>query len=233
MDTILSGIEFAIGLVAGLTQQATVLTKTIALSALILLGTIGAAAQAPTQEQIQRAQASRDRFFDSKENQTLSRCSDEAWTIIRQQEQLRLLGKNAPRVESTEVLRTQSTVDACRDQAAKSYDDVWNTLATLLHGELSNDDTPFVREQLAYLEKLRQVQEFAANASEKVLSDYLFDANEQLQSKFDRLANRYNALVDQLATVPLPSSYQRPARLHCETTSNHLGEWSTITTDCQ
>jgi hypothetical protein len=198
--------------------------KGFALSVLALLGTIGATAQAPTQEQIQQAQASRDRFFDSKENKTLSRCSDEGWTIIRQQEELRLQGKNGPSVQFTEVLRTQRTIDACRDQAAKSYDDVWNTLATLLHGELSNDDTRLVREQLAYLENLRQIQEFADGAAEKVLSDYLFHANEQLQSKFDRLADRYNALVDQLATVPMPSSYQRPARLHCETTSNHLGE---------
>jgi hypothetical protein len=131
------------------------------------------------------------------------------------------------------VTRKQSTIDSCRDQATKSYDYVWNTLATLLHGELSNDDTRLVREQLGYLEKLRQVQEFAAAASEKALSDYLFDSKEQLQDRFDKLANRYNALVDQLATVPLPSSYQRPARLHCETTSNHLGEWSTITTECE
>ncbi len=207
--------------------------KAFALSVLVLLAAIGASAQAPTQDQIQQAQASQDRFFDNKENQTLSRCSNEAWAVIRQQEDLRLQGKNGPRVQSTEVLRMQSTIDACGDQAAKSYDDIWNTLAMLLRGELSNDDTRLVREQLAYLEKLRRVQEFAASASEKVLSDYLFDANQQLQSKFERLANRYNALVDQLATAPLPSSYQRPARLHCETTSNHLGEWSTITTDCE
>lgn len=207
--------------------------KTFPLSVMILLGTISANAQAPTQEQIQQAQASHDRFFDSKDNQTLSRCSDEAWTIIRQQEELRLLGKNGPWVPSADVMRKQSTIDECRYQATKSYDDVWNTLASLLHGELSNENTLLVREQLKYLEKLRQVQEFAEAASEKVLSDYLFDSNEQAQSRFDRLADRYNALVDQLATVQLPSSYQRPARLHCETTSNHLGEWSTITTECQ
>jgi len=55
--------------------------KTFALSVLALLGTIGAAAQTPTQEQIQQAQVSHDRFFDSTENKNLSRCSDEAWTI--------------------------------------------------------------------------------------------------------------------------------------------------------
>ncbi len=209
------------------------MTKTFALLVSVLVGTIGAAAQAPTQEQIQEAQVSHDGFFDSKENQTLSNCSDEAWAIIRQQEELVLLGKNGPPIPSTEVTRTQSTIDECRDQAAHSYDGVWHVLATMLHGELSTDDTQLVRQQLLYLETLRQVQQFADQALAKVLSDYLFDSNEQLQSKFSGLADRYNALVDQLATLPMPSNYQRPARLHCETTSNHLGEWSTITTDCQ
>jgi hypothetical protein len=62
---------------------------------------------------------------------------------------------------------------------------------------------------------------------------HLFDSNEQLQARYDRLVARYNALADSLATVRLQSNYERPRRLHCETTSNHLGQWSTITTDCQ
>jgi hypothetical protein len=207
--------------------------KTFALSVVLLLVTLSATAQAPTHAQIEQAQASHDRFFNNKENQTLSNCSDEAWGIIRHQGDLSLLGKNGPLIPSTEVTRTQTTIDECRGQAVKSYDSVWNALATLLHGKLSPDDTQLVRQQLLYLETLRQVQEFATEASDKVLSDYLFASNEQLQSRYNGLANRYNDLVGQLATVPLPSSYQRPARLHCETTNNHLGEWSTITTDCQ
>jgi hypothetical protein len=206
---------------------------TFVLSVLVLLGAIRATAQTATQDEVKQAQAFQDRFFDSKENQTLSRCSDEAWAMIRQQTELRLLAKNGPRLPSTEVTRTQSTIDECRDQAAKSYDDVWNTLATLLRGEMSNEDTRLVRKQLTYLENLRQVQSFADDASAKVLSDYLFDSNEQLQSRFEKLAERYNALVDQFATVLMPPTYQRPARLHCETTTNHLGTWSTISTDCE
>jgi hypothetical protein len=207
--------------------------KMLALSVLALFATIDADAQATTPGQIQQAEASLNRFFDSKLNQTLSRCSDQAWSIIRRQTELRLQGKNGPSTESAEVLQMQDTIDLCRNQAAEAYEDVWKTLSTLLHDDFSHDDTHVVREQLTYLEILRQVQEHATDASEKVLSDYLFAANEKLQSKFERLANRYNALVDQVATAPLPSSYQRPARLHCETTSNHLGEWSTLTTDCE
>jgi hypothetical protein len=39
--------------------------KAFALVVIVLLRTIGATAQTPTQEQIQQAQASDDRFFDS------------------------------------------------------------------------------------------------------------------------------------------------------------------------
>ena len=96
---------------------------------------------------------------------------------------------------------------------------------------MGND--PEIREQFKYLLTLRETQRFAKSASDKIFRDYLEDSYDNLEDRYRKLEARYNALTDSLATLPLPSSYERPRRLHCETTSNHLGEWSTITTDCQ
>jgi len=122
--------------------------------------------------------------------------------------------------------------------AESSGEGLWqrfDTLIMLLKPNNSQTDnlSHLILEQLTYIETLRYLQELTDGASAKVLRDHLFDTNEQAQHRYSDLVDRYNALVDRLATAPLPSNYQRPTRLRCETTSNHLGEWSTITTVCK
>jgi predicted transcriptional regulator len=205
-----------------------------AIVAAVLFAAIGAKAQAPTQEQINQAVTAQHDFFDSKTNQTLSRCSDEAWALMRYEGELTLLGKKGPQTTAQEVRDKQSTIDKCKGQASKGYDDLWSAIASMLKmQEQGGDLVHEIREQLRYLETLGYVRTLAGGASEKILRDHLYDSHDRLQARYDKLVARYNALADSLAAVPLPSNYERPRRLHCETTSNHLGEWSTITTDCQ
>jgi len=192
------------------------------------------AAQAPSNEQIGQAVAANKAFFADNANRVLSRCSDEAWTLIRYESELTLLGEKGPKTTPQEVLDKQNTIDKCGDQTAEGYSDVWITIASMLKmqaegGDLVNE----IRHQLKYLETLRQVQTLAGRASNKIFRDHLYDAHDDFQERYNKLAARYNAVVDSLTAVPLPSNYQHPQRLHCETTSNHLGEWSTVTTDCQ
>jgi len=209
--------------------------KATALSALILVGANGMKAQTPTQQQVQQALASNKAFFDSKQNQVLSGCSIESWRLIRQENELSVIAKEGPRVTADEVTIKQNLIDECRKQAAKAYGNVFDTLIMLLKPNNSQTDnlSHLILEQLTYIETLRYLQELTDGASAKVLRDHLFDTNEQAQHRYSDLVDRYNALVDRLATAPLPSNYQRPTRLRCETTSNHLGEWSTITTVCK
>jgi hypothetical protein len=202
-------------------------------AALFAIRPAAAQAPTPTPEQVQQALASNARFFSSTENQTMAGCSDEAWTMIRQEQELMLRGQDQQGLSPDDVTRMQGIMDKCHEEAEKASSGVWDVVATLLHGQVSNEDAQEVRQELVYLLTLQRVVKYADEASEKVLTDYLFDSKEQLRSRFVSLANRYNSLVDQLAPVPLPSNFERPAPLHCETTSNHLGEWSTITTDCR
>jgi hypothetical protein len=202
-------------------------------AALSAAGPAAAQAPTPTQEQIQQGLASNAQFFSSAENQTLSGCNDEAWTMIRHEEELILRGQDQQGLSPDDVTRMQRTMDECHEEAEKALSGVWDVVTTLLHGQVSNEDAQEVRQEMVYLLKLQRILWDAGQASEKVLTDYLFDSKEQLRSRFVSLANRYNSLVDQLAPVPLPSNFERPAPLHCETTSNNLGQWSTITTDCR
>jgi hypothetical protein len=197
-----------------------------------------AAAQAPTPtpEHVQQGLAE---FFSSTENQKLSRCSDEAWTMIRQEQELIARAQDQHGLSPDDLTRMQTTMDECREQAENTLSDEWKALTDLLKGEDIFSSVPddqarvMVLHDLPAILTLERIARYAEEASEKVLTDYLFDSKEQLRSHFVSLANRYNSLVDQLAPVPLPSNFERPAPLHCETTSNNLGQWSTITTDCR
>jgi hypothetical protein len=193
-----------------------------------------AKAQTPTQERLQQAQASHDTFFDSKENQTLSGCSDEAWALMRYEVDLIHLRKTGPPTTAQEAMDKQTTMYHCDQQAAKAHDVVWKMLLSLFRmQEQGVDFVQEIRKQLEYLERLRYIRELVADAKAKIYEDHLFNSLDQLQARYDNLVARYNTLADSLATVPLPSNYERPRRLQCVATSNHLGEWSTITTDCQ
>jgi hypothetical protein len=209
--------------------------RAIALSALILLAAIATKAQTPTQQQLQQALASNNAFFDSKQNQVLSQCSNEGWRLIRQENELITLSRQGTHSTASDVTIQENLIDECRKQAAKAYDDVFNTLVMLLKSSNSQSDnlSHLILEQLRYIETLRYFQELTDGASAKVLRDHLFDTNQQVQHRYDGLVDRYNSLVDRLASAPLPANYQRPTRLRCESTSNHLGEWSTVTTVCE
>jgi hypothetical protein len=208
--------------------------KAIVLPVIILLAAIGAEAQTLTTEQINQAVTTQRAFFDSKTNQTLSTCSDGAWSLIRYESELNLTGKKGPETTAQEVMDKRRIIDDCKSGATRGYNDLWNAVASMLkmqgHG---GDFVSEIQKQLGYLETLSYIQTLAEGASEKIFRDYLYASHDQLQTRYDRLVTRYNALAESLASVPLPSSYQRPTQLHCATTSNHLGEWSTITTDCQ
>jgi len=211
--------------------------QTMRIRAIVVVGlfaAICANAQAPTQEQINQALIAQHDFFDNKTNQTLSRCSDKAWALMRYEGELTLLGKKGPQTTAQEVMEKQSSIDKCKDQAAEGSGDLWSTIASMLKmQEQGGDFVNELREQLKCLEKLSLIQTLAGRASEKIFRDHLYDSQDQLQARYDKLVPRYNAIADSLAAVPLPSTYERPRRLHCETTNNRLGEWSTITTDCQ
>jgi predicted transcriptional regulator len=202
--------------------------------AAVLFVAIGARAQGPTSAQIDRAVTAQHTFFDDQSNRTLSRCSNEAWALMRYEGELALSKKKGSETTAQEVMDKQTSLDECKSQAAAGYDDILTSIASMLKmQEQGGNFVHEIREQLKYLETLNYIQALAEGASEKILRDYLYDSHDELQARYEKLVGRYNALAEGLATVPLPSNYERPRRLHCETTSNHLGEWSTITTNCQ
>jgi hypothetical protein len=141
--------------------------------------------------------------------------------------------KKGPRTTADEVMARAAILDECAKRSGEAYDDVFRTLVLLTKGAQDNKTSKLILEQLKYADTLGFFRTLIDGASKKLISDHLFAANEELQGKLTRLTDRYNAVVDSLSSVSLPISYQKPARLTCKSTSNHLGVWSTLMTTCE
>jgi hypothetical protein len=204
-----------------------------AIAGIVLLAPI-AKAQATSATQVREALAKTDAFFEDRTTQTLSGCSDEAWTITRQEIESQLTARNGPKISDDDVTREQSVLDACSASIGGHMDDLWTAVVSMLNAGRGTGSATFtseIKSQLRNYEILRYAATMVTDASNKLLTDRLFGALEESHASYKALVERFNLIVAApiYQTVPI---VQRPKPLSCTAKSVDWGMNVTTTLDC-
>jgi len=115
-------------------------------------------------------------FFDSKENYSMSGCSEETWALMRRENDFVIRREDGPQATARHVNDMEDSLSECerlaRNAAGETFDAIYSMLKMQKQG---GDFVDLILSQMRNLLVLQRIEQLASEASHKVLLDYLFE----------------------------------------------------------